>query len=381
MNRIIKFILIFIIISIVVYYIYSLNMKEHVVIETQVFREASNELFGSYYDKAKKIMKKMTIEEKVGQLFLVRYHDDVDNEISKYHPGGYILFASDFKYEDKSSITEKLKSNQSKSKIPLILGVDEEGGIVTRVSRFLNFRSEKFKSPQDIYNEGGYDLLENIENEKDKLLLSLGINLNLAPVADVSTNEDDYIYNRTFGKDAQSTSTYINHVINYSIKNGISSSLKHFPGYGNNKDTHTGVAIDNRSLDYLRKNDFLPFKEGIKEKVPTILVSHNVVNSIDNKYPSSLSKKVHNLLRNELEFSGVIITDDLDMDAINSYTENGEAATLAVNAGNDMIITSSFQSMYNEILDNLKNDKIKEKQIDLAVKRIISWKLAYKLFN
>lgn len=381
MIKIFRCALILIIICIIVYLIYILNNDEEIKKVQIDSIESTNDLFSNYYDKAKELMKDMPIEEKVGQLFLVRYHNDVNNEIPKYYPGGYILFARDFQNEDKESIKIKLKNNQSKSKIPLILGVDEEGGIVTRISRFTKFRSEKFKSPQDIYNDGGYDLLKSIEYEKADLLTSLGINLNLAPVADVSIDSNDYMYSRSFGKDAHSTAEYIKNMVNYAKDKGISSSLKHFPGYGNNSDTHEGIAIDNRSLDYLKENDLIPFEEGIKENVPTILVSHNIVNCIDSKYPSSLSKNVHQLLRKNLKFSGIIITDDLDMNAIKSYTDNDEAATLAINAGNDMIITSSFESMYKEVLNNIKKGKINKEKIDLAVKRIISWKLAYKLFK
>ena len=170
-------------------------------------------------------------------------------------------------------------------------------------------------------------------------------------------------------------------MVTYANNNHISSCLKHFPGYGNNKDTHTGIAIDNRSYESFLENDFLPFKAGIEANVPSILVSHNIVTAIDDKYPSSLSNKVINELRNTLNFTGIILTDDLAMDAVASYVENNEAATLAINAGNDMIITSDFISMYNEILNSVKNNKIKEEVINKAVLRIIAWKYQQGIFN
>lgn len=341
----------------------------------------SSELFGKYYVKAKKVLDKMSIEEKVGQLFLVRYDNNVaSDQITSYYPGGYILFAKDFAKHDKNSILQELENNQKISKIPLIFGVDEEGGIVTRVSRYPQFRSEKFKSSQELYAEGGYDLLEASEKEKAELLLSLGLNLNLAPVADVSVDSNDFIYNRTFGKGAEETALYVKNMVGYSRKAGISSCLKHFPGYGNNADTHTGSAYDDRSYDNFVNNDYLPFKSGIDAKVPTILVSHNVVIAIDGDYPASLSAKMINELREKLNFSGVIITDDLAMDAVKSYVEDKNAAVLAVNAGNDMIITSDFETMYQEVLDAVNDGVIKIETIDRAVKRIIAWKYSYKLF-
>lgn len=351
----------------------SSNKKEDV---------SSKELFSKYYSKALDMVDKMSLEEKVGQLFLVRYDSSkVLDEVSNYYPGGYILFARDFQNESKDSIKNKLSELQSVSKVPLILGVDEEGGTVVRVSKFKNFRNEAFLSPKEVFEQGGYQLLETIEKEKSQLLLDLGLNLNLAPVADVSTDSNDFIYKRSFERDAVSTADYISHMVKYANSSNISSCLKHFPGYGDNKDTHTGVAIDERSYDTFLKSDFLPFESGIKEHVPVILVSHNIVLSMDPKYPASLSSNVHKILRDDLKFSGIIITDDLDMGAISEYVDNNQAATLAINASNDMIITSDFINMRNEVIESVNNGKISLDKIDLAVKRIIAWKYAYGLIK
>lgn len=341
-----------------------------------------DELFSDYYAEADKKLQKMTLEEKVGQLFLVRYDVATSpKQISEYYAGGFVLFAKDFQNHTKESIKAELRERQKLSKIPLALAVDEEGGYVTRVSRFPQFRSERFKSNKELFETGGYELVETSETEKAKLLLSLGLNLNLAPVADVSTNSNDFMYIRTFGRNAQETATFIFNIVKYNEKAGISSCLKHFPGYGNNADTHGAIAIDNRSYENFINNDFLPFKSGIKAGVPVILVSHNVVKSIDSDYPASLSKKVISELRNTLKFSGIVITDDLAMGAVSEYVENNVSATLAINAGNDMIITSDFETMYNELLTSINNGQIKKKTIDTAVRRILAWKLAYGFFN
>lgn len=346
-----------------------------------VSNQYDSELFHKYYPAADKILKNMTLEEKVGQLFLVRYDSNLtDLEIEKYHPAGYIFFAKDFENEDKKSFSEKINNYQEKSKIPLTIAVDEEGGIVTRVSRYTQFRDEKFLSPRTYYDQGGFSLLEDIEKEKANLLLSLGINLNLAPVADVSVNQDDYIYERSFKDGPTLTSEFVKKVVNISNNLMISSCLKHFPGYGNNSDTHTGIAIDKRSYDNFLNNDYIPFEAGIKANVPTILVSHNIIEAIDDKYPASLSPKIHKELRKKLNFSGIIITDDLAMDAVNQYTSDNSAASLAVNASNDLIITSDFINMYNEVYENIKNKKIDIEKVNKAVRRIIAWKMFYKLF-
>lgn len=340
----------------------------------------STELFGKYYDAASKIMKDMTLEEKIGQLFLVRYDKNLASSwVSDYYPGGFVMFAKDFANQTKDSIKEEIDNLQSISKIPLVIAVDEEGGYVTRVSRYSNFRDSKFLSPREYYDTGGEELLEKTEKEKATLLLSTGINLNLAPVADVSVNSNDFINNRTFNRDARDTAVLIGKMVNYANEVGISSSLKHFPGYGNNVDTHTGVAIDERSYENFLENDYLPFKEGIKNRVPTVLVSHNIINCIDSRYPATLSKKVIAELREKLNFSGVVITDDLSMDAVNGYVEDGSAVVLAVNAGDDLIITSDFVKMYREVYQAVTDKKIDIKTIDQAVKRNIAWKIAYNM--
>lgn len=337
-------------------------------------------LFKNYYNQAVKIVSKMTLEEKVGQLFLVRYDKENIENFTNLYPGGYILFAKDFENHTKETIKEELETLQNKNKYPLVIGVDEEGGFVTRISRFSAFRSEKFKSPRAYLEEGGLDLLEKTEKEKAKLLKELGINLNLAPVADVSVNENDFINNRTFGKDAKETSLLIEQMVKFANEEKISSCLKHFPGYGNNVDTHTGIAIDNRSYKELKENDFLPFKAGIRAKVPTILVSHNIITSIDSNLPASLSKNVLKELRETLKFSGIIMTDDLAMEAVKSYVEAKKSVTLALNAGNDLIITSDFPTMYQEALTAARNKEVSEETINKAVLRIIAWKYSNNLF-
>ena len=343
--------------------------------------EIKNSIFKDYYEESRKIVNDMTIEEKIGQLFLVRYDvNEVSNNIN-YYPGGYLLFAKDFENHTKESIKNEIEKDQSINKYPLIIAVDEEGGYVTRVSKFSSFRNERFLAPKNYYMKGGWELLEEIENEKANLLKSIGINLNLAPVVDLSEDPNDFIYDRSFGYDLETTKLYASNMVKYANNNKINSCLKHFPGYGNNKDTHTGIAIDERSYDEFKNRDFLPFKAGIDAGVPSILVSHNIVKCMDEEYPSSLSKNVIKELRDTLGFTGIIMTDDLAMDAVKEYVENNKAAPLAIIAGNDMIITSDFINMRNQILEAVKNKEISEDTINKAVLRIIAWKYYSGLFE
>lgn len=360
----------------------KIEISEEIIDETNNKEEIDSlsDIFGKYYEKAENLMKSMSIEEKVGQMFLVRYPENgVIEEIKNYAPGGYILFGRDFENETKESILSELTNCQNTSKIKMIFGVDEEGGTVVRVSAYKTFRNSRFKSPQQLWQEGQLPKILSDSDEKNTLLKSIGINMNLTPVADLPTNTSSFIYQRSYGRGAQKTSIYVASLIKNMNEDNILSVIKHFPGYGDNVDTHTGIAVDNRAYEVFENSDFLPFKSGIEAGAPAILVNHNIVNCMDSNFPASLSKKVHDILRNELEFSGIIMTDDLAMDAVKGYVENGEAAVQAVLAGNDMIITSDFVTQRNEVLESVKSGKISEELINKAVRRILACKYAYHI--
>ena len=342
--------------------------------------EQSQDLFQTYYEQAEELLQIMTLEEKVGQMFLARFpENEVIEEIQNHHPGGYILFGRDFKEETKESMEQKLEQCQQASKIKLILGVDEEGGTVTRVSSYPAFRSSGFQSPQELWQKGKLPAILQDSTEKTKLLKSLGLNMNLTPVADVPTQEDSFMYARSYGRGAEKTAIYVAKLTQRMNQDGMISAMKHFPGYGDNVDTHKEMVIDTRPYETFEKIDFLPFASGIEAKGPCVLMSHNVVTSMDAEKPASLSAKVHHILREELNFSGIILTDDLAMEAVSGYVQSGDAAVQAVLAGNDMIISSDFVAQKQEVLDAVKQGRIKEEQINQAVKRILAWKHAYQI--
>lgn len=331
-------------------------------------------VFSEYYNKAYGKLQTLTIEEKVGQLLLARVPaNNQIQDICDYKLGGYILFGKDTENETKESLKKKIQSYQSASNIPMIIATDEEGGTVVRVSSNPNLRKSKFLSPGQLYNSGGLELIRETTLEMSQLLDEVGINTNLAPVADVSENPNDFIYSRTLGKNAETTAKYVKTVIQTSKDGNVSYVLKHFPGYGNNKDTHTGISIDNRTLQEFEEKDFIPFKEGINEGAEAILVSHNIITQIDKNNPASLSPQIHEILKENLGFTGVIITDDLAMDAIKDYT-TGSPAVNAVLAGNDMLIITDYETGYKDIINAIKNEKIKEEQIDKSVLKILAWK-------
>ena len=339
--------------------------------------EHSSELSsGTVAEQAQAILAGMTLEEKVGQMFIARCPEDgAAQKAADYHLGGYILFGRDFKDKTKTEIVENIQSYQNAVHIPLFIGVDEEGGTVNRVSTNPNLRAVPFWSPQDLYAEGGFELIRSDTQEKCELLNSLGINLNFAPVCDVSQNPDDFIYDRSFGQDAQQTAAYVQTVVETMVSEGMGSVLKHFPGYGNNADTHTGIAYDDRSYEAFQSSDFLPFQAGINSGASMVLVSHNVVSCIDGEHPASLSPEVHQILRDELGFSGVIITDDLAMDGVRDFASDERVAVLAVQAGNDLLCCTDFETQIPAVLKAVQQGEISEGRINESVLRILELKL------
>ena len=329
----------------------------------------------------------MTLEEKVGQLFFVRCPEtDAAKDVEDYHLGGLLLFGRDYKDAGGAWLTEDafasmLASYQAAADLPLFIGSDEEGGTVTRASRNPNLFSSPLKSPQELYAAAGMEGLLEETLRYNERLKALGINVNFAPVCDVSTDPGDFIYARSFGKDAQTTADYITRVVPVYEQAGVACVLKHFPGYGNNADTHTGIAVDERTYETFETADFLPFSAGIAALAPFVLVSHNIVNCMDDTLPASLSPKVHEVLRGTLGFDGLIVTDDLARDAVSSYAQNGSAAVLALLAGNDMIVTTDYQAQIPQVIAAVERGELDEREIDAHVYRVLREKQALGLID
>ena len=322
----------------------------------------------------------MTLEEKVGQLFFARCPDvQAAEQVREYHLGGYLLFGRDFQnsageWLTADAFTANVAAYQEAAEIPLLIGVDEEGGTVARATRNPHLFPAKRQSPQAVYAQGGMEAVLADTRQVNEGLLSYGINVNFAPVADVSTDSADFIYDRSFGQDAAATADYVSQVVSEMEAVGIGSVLKHFPGYGSNADTHTGVAVDARPYDAFTGGDFLPFQAGIAAGADCVLVSHNVVQCMDDTLPASLSPEVHRVLREELGFNGMVLTDDLAMDAIDQYAEDGSAAVLALQAGNDMVLTTDFTQQIPQVLQALADGSLSQEIIDRAAARVLGWK-------
>ena len=339
------------------------------------------------------LLEDMTLEEKAGQLFFVRVPaENAVEDVMTYHLGGYLFFGRDTQNKTANELIQTIASYQAAAELPLLIGVDEEGGTVVRVSSNPHLRSKKFSSPGKLWKQG-LDALLRETREKSILLKSLGFNVNLAPVADVSTNSGDFIYDRTTGMDAEETADYTARVTEAQSFYGLGSVLKHFPGYGNNKDTHTGVAVDERSMETFLEQDFLPFQAGIavEETVwpsgelrrlrPAVLVSHNIVNCMDPDLPASLSPEVHRILREDLGFDGVVMTDDLAMDAVKAYAADGNVAVMSLQAGNDLVVTTDYRTQIPRVIQAVKDGALEEEAVDAACLRVLRWKLELGLLE
>ena len=325
----------------------------------------------------------MTLAEKVGQLFFLRCPSSgAEAAVAQHHLGGILLFTQDYKdasgdWLTQDAFAEKLAALQAAAEndtgIPLLIGSDEEGGTVTRASRNPNLFPSKFPSPQSLFETVGLEGLLADTQQYNSRLHSLGITVNFAPVCDVSTNPKDFIYERSFGQNAQTTADYIAQVVAAMSDAGIASVLKHFPGYGSNADTHTGIAVDERPYEQFLAEDYLPFAAGIGAGAPFVLVSHNIVTCLDSSYPASLSAAWHEQLRSHLGFEGVILTDDLDMGAVKAYADGGNIAVLALQAGNDMIVCSDLTQI-GAVIAAVQDGTLSEKTIDSACRRVLAAK-------
>ena len=329
------------------------------------------------------ILENLSLEEKVGQLFFLRCpSENAAETVAQYHLGGILLFTRDYKdaqenWLTREAFTDKLNALQSAAKadtgVPLFIGSDEEGGTVTRASRNPNLFDSKFPSPQELYKAGGMTGLLTDTLQYNDSLRSLGVNVNFAPVCDVTSGEGQFMYDRSFGYDARSTADYIAQVVDVMGKAGIGATLKHFPGYGDNVDTHTGIAVDTRPYEQFEAEDFLPFIAGIEAGAPFVMVNHNIANCMDDTYPASLSPAVHNVLRDALGFTGVILTDDLDMDAVKAYAQDGNIGVLALAAGNDMLVCSDLNQIA-AIVSAVEGGMLSESVIDSACRRVLTVK-------
>lgn len=343
---------------------------------------------------SKDILNNMTLEEKIGQMFIVNFENldsskgsyyefrkitnKMKKNMQKYHIGGVIFFSRNIENIEQTKLF--IQNLQENSRIPLFISVDEEGGDVARIANNPNMNTTKFPSMEQVgANEEpkyAYEMGKTIGSE----IKELGFNLDFAPVADVRTNEKNTeIGNRSFGSDEKKVSKMVSNEVKGLQEQGVSATLKHFPGQGSTSgDTHQEAVNLESDLMKLRVLDFLPFQAGVKAGADFIMVSHISVSRVSGTTePASLCSTVmKRMVREELGFNGIVITDAMDMKAITNKYSAKEAAVKAVTAGADMILMpDNLEQAYNGIMEAVKSGDITEKQIDDSVKKIIQTKI------
>ncbi len=310
-----------------------------------------------------------------GQLIITGFNGVIlsDNEkefLENEDIGGVILFSKN--YESPAQLAELVNSIQNlRREYPLIISVDHEGGRVIRFKRhFTQFPAmremSKLHSPKICYH------IHKIMAEE---LSACGVNLNFSPVCDILTNQNNKVIgDRAFGEDADTVSKYISSAIRGFQTNGLLACAKHFPGHGSStKDSHFDLPIIKTSLDQLKDREFIPFIKAIKSRVEFVMMAHIIVDEIDSKLPCSLSKKAHEILRNEFKYSKIIVSDDMQMKAITDHYSTPEAALMALKAGTDMLVYRDMDQAelaLEGIKKGVKDGKIRHDALKQSMDRV-----------
>lgn len=333
-------------------------------------------------EEVDKIVASMSKTEKLGQMMMIgiqgtKVDDDSLYMLNQYHMGGVILFDRNMENpEQVKQLTSDLQA-QSNEKIPLFIGIDEEGGDVVRMA-------EKLTPPpsqKEIGATGDIEQAKTWAEKTAKSLKDMGINVNFAPVADVGSNDK-----RSYSTDTNIVINFVRAATEGYQQENIIYTLKHFPGIGKGKvDSHVDSSNIDASKDTLMAEDVLPFKTIIDENELNdyfILVSHLKYPALDEEYPASLSSKIMtDLLRNELGYRGIIITDDMEMGAVANHNDFRSIGVKAIKAGADIVLVcheyKHQQEVYLGLLDAVNSGEISQERIDESVKRIIKVKLLH----
>lgn len=333
----------------------------------------------------------MPIEDKVAGLFIVapeaitgvaaavQAGDGTRDALSKYAVGGLVYFDKNMK--SKEQLSEMIENTLLYTKYPLFIAVDEEGGSVARVASA--GIGTKVESAQAIGESQDASNAYQAGSTIGSYLSELGFNLDFAPVADLANVDNSVMQKRAYGSEANVVIPFVTSMMQGLKEQKVTSCLKHFPGIGSSvKDTHDGMTISERSAEDFQTNEFEVFRAGIEAGADMIMVGHMAVPAFtgDNT-PSSLSDKVvTDILRNQLGFKGVIISDALNMSAISEYHSSEDAAVLALKAGCDMLLMpENFEEAYEGVLKAVQDGVISEERINDSLRRIYRIKYADKM--
>ena len=331
---------------------------------------------------------KMTLSEKIGQMLLVGFkgyeiNEELKRLIQNDHIGGVILFRNNVKNPDQLlALVNTIKETNSKSKVPLFISVDEEGGRISRMPEELH----KLPSNQIIGEINNKDFSFKIGELLAEELKAFGFNMNFAPVLDIFSNpKNTVISDRAFGANAEIVSNLGIQTMKGIRTGGIIPVVKHFPGHGDTLvDSHVGLPSVTYDLEHLKSFELVPFKAAIDNQADAVMIAHILMNTIDYKNPASLSKIIiTNILRKQMHFDGVVITDDMTMGAIEKNYQIGDAAVKSINAGSDIILVCHGYDNEVNVMDALnaavEDGTIPEYRVDESVYRILKLKNKYKI--
>ena len=333
-------------------------------------------IFSENYEKASAAVSEMSLEQQVGQMLLGSVSDAsaAATDVKRYALGGVMFENESFDYMTKEQVAEAVSAVAEAAQVSPMLAVQEEGGNVNSVSSHEAFSDVTFDSPRNLYASGGLAAVEKTEDAKADFLHELGFNLNLAPVADLAQEFNHIMYSRSLSGEAKSTGDYAAYCAKFNQAKGVSVTLKHFPGYGTLPDTVESVVIDERDAASIRSTDYAPFKAGAEAGAHFIMVSNVVVKSIDPSHTAALSPAIHRELRDEVGFTGLIMTDLIDRADYSAYADEKPVAVAAVLAGNDVILVRDYATAYNAILQAAKDGTVDPDIIRQACTRIIAYK-------
>lgn len=366
--------------------------------ETECFAPSEAEV--SYIDS---LLANMTLREKVGQLFIIR-PDSLSSELTleqvadpsgygvtsvtaqmrsmlEWYPvGGIAMFGKNIRSPEQ--ITEFIGALQAESTLPLFIAVDEEGGAVARLANHSAFDLPKYGSATQVASSGGKQAALEMGETIGAYLKKYGFNLDFAPDADVNTNPDNpVIGTRAFSSDPETAADMAEAMAAGLKSQGILPTFKHFPGHGDTaSDSHTGAAVTEKSRDEMRSCEWLPFlRAGDRD---CVMVGHITAPNIA-PLPASLSHRmVTEILREELGFSGLIVTDSLEMDAVSAQYTASEAAVKAIQAGCDILLMpDGLPEAFQGVLSAVESGEISQDRLDSSVRRILEFKQVYGLLE
>ena len=338
------------------------------------------------------LIPQMSIEQKVGQLIVVgfegtRVNADIKSNISQHCVGGVTLFARNIQSPRQvARLTYDLQklTRETELRIPLFIATDQEGGWVAR----LKTGATVFPGNMALGAARSTELAEQAGRISAIELAAVGINLNFAPVMDVNNNpRNPVIDRRSFGESPDLVSRLGTAYIKGLQQNDVLATAKHFPGHGDTTiDSHTDLPTVGHKVERIQAIELKPFRAAIKSEVGAIMTAHIVYSAFDSDRPATLSQPIlTNLLRGELGFEGLIITDDMEMKAIDKRYRSGEAAVMAIEAGADMVLSLwTYQNQVkvcNALVSAVKSGRISEERIDQSVDRILKYKEAFAVFD